>query len=728
MSFRLKKILLSATMMASLTVFSHHTEARTLTAQTDWAVQKVNAETPYCTLSRSYQAGAVVTIAKNANGEATLALDFQREAFDVTRPYPVVIQSGNQKRNFAEKAAVPNALVLRLGSDQQFLQAMVENNALTIMIDNETFTLDLSGYNNAVSTMNQCLGIAPSQAVAAANASPTPQPPMPQVPVAPVVSVQQNQTIDRLIAENQRLTQELLTRDREMQSSLRNSAQVTPDNSAQITQLQQNLAVSEQEKAGLLAQIETLQADLVQSRRSLNPDLSGLVQERDAQIALLTRQNRTLQTQLEETRQRMTEIASAPAGDVMPMRLAEAETQAKIFKAERDELQKLLQQERLRAKTASQPDENVNMIADIQRLEKEKAELKRELAFVQSNQEMNAGQGQNAQMEIRRINTRLLETQEKLNAANKRVADLQTQLVTAQNDAKMAIARASQVSVAQLARDDAQGVNDNTVKTLRSEIAALEAQNNLMRRDVMQYKSALEAKTLEVATQAAVTTPAMPQIAKAPAQETFEGRISRPVSMETAKAAPRAPVVSERLSLRDRVAETPEPMPQAQRRVAVQQQPRIQTATRLSGSEIKEIIRSAQLPLMGTIDRIDRVSGPDFAAFRWDTGTVFGSGEQSRLVGRSAFNNAVTQYINKTRSRCTQSFDQTVEQRNVNGLTIQVADIACVDNNAQGAAASIVFFAHEGMFYALAHEADMNSFQTAMDMRDRLASHVTAIF
>ena len=57
-----------------------------------------------------------------------------------------------------------------------------------------------------------------------------------------------------------------------------------------------------------------------------------------------------------------------------------------------------------------------------------------------------------------------------------------------------------------------------------------------------------------------------------------------------------------------------------------------------------------------------------------------------------------------------------------NGVNAKSADIACVDNMGNGNAASIVFFVRDGMFYALAHEADMKTFTIAMDMRDRLVN------
>ena len=77
----------------------------------------------------------------------------------------------------------------------------------------------------------------------------------------------------------------------------------------------------------------------------------------------------------------------------MTLRLADAETQAMSFKAERDEYRRLLQNERKRLKNMGEmagqisgiQGQSNDLVADIRRLEKEKVELIRELEFVKSS-------------------------------------------------------------------------------------------------------------------------------------------------------------------------------------------------------------------------------------------------------------------------------------------------------------------------------------------------------
>jgi len=149
----------------------------------------------------------------------------------------------------------------------------------------------------------------------------------------------------------------------------------------------------------------------------------------------------------------------------------------------------------------------------------------------------------------------------------------------------------------------------------------------------------------------------------------------------------------------------------------------------LSGDEIKRLVAQSNIPLVSPINRVSNVSGPDFAAFRWDTGTVFGSAEQTKLSNPAAFEKSVSQYISKTQSRCVGDFDKTLlPVTTSNGLNARAVDIACVQNGDSGAAVSVLFFENNGMFYAVAHESGLDHFETAMQLRDQMANNLNRLF
>lgn len=736
----MKKFLLSTMLVASAVGgFPQAGWTQTLAGQGEWVVKKVAADTPYCTLGRTFEANALLTLAQNARGEGTIALDFQRNAFDVTRPYPVLIQIGNISRQYAVKPTVANAIILRVGSDTELFRAMRDNNVLNLTIDNEKFSLNLDGYDAASNELSQCLGLSSPQAIQ--NIAPASS-----GGISSQAAAEQNARLESLLAENKRLTQELLARDQQQQQMLQQSG---ADNSAEKEQLSQQLAQSEQKNTQLLAQIQQLESNLKASQQSINPDMSRVVEERNAQIAQLTQQNQTLKSSLDEATaqlesqtaaftaerqeyqkqlamasasdtQEMTdmrnrlvelqksleaanaekqkyqtelqtsssedqvkalnaqliameeqiaatvaerdqyqkqlqaktkeladvsnrepeivvkEVPSEKPDDALALRVAEAETAAESLRAERDEYQRLLQEERANAQNAAKPEDNKNLIGDIERLEAEKADLTRKLAFAES--QIIETKAQDSAAEIVSLQTRLQNMEAQLLAMTTEKANLEDQL------------SASQTAPA----------NDN------------------------------QSGATPVVVMADAPIPAVAPIAAA----------VKP------KPAPVAEAVVKK--------EAKQPAPIA--------------GQALNGENIRKIIAESKIPLAGQVDKIDRVSGPDFAAFRWDTGVVYGSGEQSRMANVAAFENSVAKYIEKTESRCNGQFAQNLIDMSEGDNKMNVADISCVDANGKGTAASILFFTHEGMFYALAHEAGMKTFAVAKEMRDQLTKTVKDIF
>ena len=100
-----------------ISVTSSVVQARTLAGLSDWSVRKVDANIPYCTIVKQFDADVVLTIARNVRGEATIALNFQRNAFDLTRAYPVTLKADNVLRQYVVKPANRANLIMLTGSD-----------------------------------------------------------------------------------------------------------------------------------------------------------------------------------------------------------------------------------------------------------------------------------------------------------------------------------------------------------------------------------------------------------------------------------------------------------------------------------------------------------------------------------------------------------------------------------------------------------------------------------
>lgn len=764
--------MLGSLSLATLMVTSSIVDARTLMGVSDWSIRKVTADVPYCTLSRNYDTNINFKLAKNANGEGTIALDFKRNAFDLTRVYPIQLQIDDIRRSYSLRPASQGLIIIRIGNDSSLFAALQQNQNLNIQIDNENFDVDLGDYQTAMSDLNGCLGEATQQP------SPSDIPvknveTRPVVPPIQVAESQRNTEIDNLLEENRRLTEMLSTppaiepatmrptspaisaADPDLMRNLNESDKKLNELKARLAEiernkaqpkgntsnLQQQLVAAEAENAQLKMQVKQLQAqnlsgsdnaelsnmrienaqlklqmaqlekDLIQSRQSIDPNMDTILREKDNQIEQLKKQNELLKQQMTTINNAAPEVvikeiihevpmisADVAKDDAeMAMRLAEAETQAKAFSAERDEYRRLLQNERRRLREMGDIAGQINatggketkLIEDVKRLEAERADLVRQLEFAKTSMTAMAPSPQN-DAEIELLNAKMADMQNALAQAQLEKQALQKQMEIADAEAMFVQKQLAEVKINQLADDRPETIAEELeLKTMRAEIAALEAQNKMMRLDVIE-------KTMPVEQAAAIRQKANPS--------------------ET------------RQSLRDRLSNNAQPRATESRPPVLQNvtaSPAPQEMTALSGDEIRQLVAKSRIPLKGSIDRIDRVSGPDFAAFRWDTGFVYGSGEQSRLSDISAFDKSISSYIEKTQSRCTGSFDQTVMPiENSNNINIKTADIACVDANANGNAASILFFAQDGMFYALAHEANMDTFTNAIDMRDRMVKNL----
>lgn len=843
--------------------------ARMLAPVSDWSVNKIDVQEghAYCTMVRHYDANAVLTFAKNAVREGTIAFDFQRNAFDLTRAYPVTLQAGAETRQYSVRPASNSAIIMRTSTDEGLFRAMAQSGALNVMIDDESFTVDLSGYTNAFRDLEECSG---AQPVIVADGDKQVRPPM----IAPRADLQdhvaqQDKQVSALVSENADLVKTLenerssfrekLARDRAARQGIAGaSANTANPQSLRESQLLEQLAEAESNNAALLRRIAGLEERLANTGVSLNPDINAAIRERDQQIAALLDDNgklhkmletermqrgdigakssdgqdgliRNLEQQIASLQQQNNELQKAlnaermgsrrqspevvvkevirevpvatgvMGNDEWEERLVEAETAVLSAQAERDEYRALLQRERARLKEMADIGQQIgtvdnsqsNMTETIRRLEEEKINLIRQLEYAKRGGDLSKVETASAadvQQLQARLDSLLSESENAKKQLRAMAADKQA-LESQLNAARLQLAEAqkqkSSDRIQQIVNHGGTGASPE-IRTLEAEIAALEAQNLALREDMAaranrgnavldeQYNRRLQmmeqenirlsqALAAEKSKQGITETrpiPRQPEIVNAAPQPlapqpamvqdlpqvvVADQRVSEPVPLDGGairrenSARLRNKITGKPIDVATPVAAvatvpvvaTPlaQPVPQQQVNLPAAQPAPVQQQKALSGDEIRQLVSRAQIPLATQVERVPNVSGPDFAAFRWDTGYVYGSAEQSVMPNAAAFQQSVNQYINKTQSRCAGAFDKTiVPVAAPNGLQASAVDIACIDNNVDGAAASVLFFAHNGMFYALAHESGIADLQTAMDMRDKLAMSLGSVF
>lgn len=200
--------------------------AGVLQPNSDWAVSKLAANKtggqPYCALARRYSNDLILTLARNAKDESSVAIDFQKPALNNTQSYRVSLQPGfGQDRAFNVRPVSGKALVIRLGKDYAFYDALNRSGQLTVDISGESYSFNLPGFDDGQKKLGACLVNLVEPAAGGGNAAAAPVTPLPPpaqyrssylpatdtAPQAPVVSRQQDAggDVQALREENLRL-------------------------------------------------------------------------------------------------------------------------------------------------------------------------------------------------------------------------------------------------------------------------------------------------------------------------------------------------------------------------------------------------------------------------------------------------------------------------------------------------------------------------------------------
>jgi len=132
-----------------------------LAPQGGWSVARMDqgaAMDRYCALSRPYAKGLVLTLGRNVAEEYSVAIDFQAAKLDTNKAYSVTLQPGpRQIRAYEMLPASPRAMVIRLGFDESFLDAMKDSGYLKAEIDGKTYQFEVPSFASGKSDLDNCL-------------------------------------------------------------------------------------------------------------------------------------------------------------------------------------------------------------------------------------------------------------------------------------------------------------------------------------------------------------------------------------------------------------------------------------------------------------------------------------------------------------------------------------------------------------------------------------------
>ena len=128
---------------------------------TSWAATMIEGASPadsYCALTRQYDQGLAFTLGRNTRQEYSLAFDFQNEKLNTNRPYKINLQpSPGQLRAYEMMPASVQALVVRIGYDESFLQSLEKSQQLKAEIDGKNYQFSMDGITKGKEDLNNCV-------------------------------------------------------------------------------------------------------------------------------------------------------------------------------------------------------------------------------------------------------------------------------------------------------------------------------------------------------------------------------------------------------------------------------------------------------------------------------------------------------------------------------------------------------------------------------------------
>lgn len=127
----------------------------------NWAISKIEKEKQggsYCTLSRKYENGAVLSLARNETEEYSLALDFQKPTFQKDRALKINLQPGpGQLRAYDMMPTSERAVVVRLGWDEGFFNALDKSQQMKVTLGEQSYAFAMPEIARGQADLKECM-------------------------------------------------------------------------------------------------------------------------------------------------------------------------------------------------------------------------------------------------------------------------------------------------------------------------------------------------------------------------------------------------------------------------------------------------------------------------------------------------------------------------------------------------------------------------------------------
>lgn len=287
--------------------------AKLLEADSNWSVTKIDAKDTkrgeaYCALARRFDENIILTFARNGQNESSVALDLQKQHWNPLREYNVVLMGGyGENRNFDIKPETSGAIVVRLGEDLSFFDALGRSETLEMRVDDQAYKFALSDLLGGQKKLNECLVNLPmTEKVEGAKVQDS------------VSSGQQGgasevtKQIENLRQENLRLRNAL---ERERRAYENRFMSESVDSSA-VSELSEKARLLEIENGKLHTQLAWLKEDMVSGEASCKAAADDESRKKqDAALAALQKENARLKDSLATQAKRLALLESGTVKD-----------------------------------------------------------------------------------------------------------------------------------------------------------------------------------------------------------------------------------------------------------------------------------------------------------------------------------------------------------------------------------------------------------------------------
>lgn len=165
---RMRQLLLSSVMCGGVVLMSSTSWSQTgpkvtYNPQGDWAVTRMAAnapgKVPYCTMARRFGNNVILTFARNASDETSVAMDFPSKTLAKGKSYYVTLDAGaNEKRAFDVQPVSDKAMVIRLGHDAKFHGALSQSGALNVDVAGQQYEFRMPDMAKGDQDLSGCVG------------------------------------------------------------------------------------------------------------------------------------------------------------------------------------------------------------------------------------------------------------------------------------------------------------------------------------------------------------------------------------------------------------------------------------------------------------------------------------------------------------------------------------------------------------------------------------------